>query len=269
MRKTDVISIALMFAGAVLTGSCLLYIGMDTTGRRTARDEYRRDAEKYRVVTSDNSEGIVTTGAEDTQMAKSEETDAPVIDWSAIAADSSGAAAWLRFDDAGIDLPVASDPDGNGRYLHETLDGAASPSGCLFITEVPDQSFSGKNTIIYGHNMRDGTMFGSLKELLNKKTDVEMSFTVSTKDGETRQYGVFGICITGKYTDLYCDPVTDDEYDRFIREISICSSYKGMAEVDADTGNERPRVVTLSTCYGSAGTDRRLLVFGREAGNGQ
>ena len=75
---------------------------------------------------------------------------------------------WIRYKCANIDYPIVKGRD-NSKYLYTKIDGAYSDFGTLFVdaaTEVPFEQF---NTIVYGHHMHDGSMFGSLKKLRDPK----------------------------------------------------------------------------------------------------
>ena len=69
--------------------------------------------------------------------------------------------AWLYSKGTIINYPVAQGKD-NDWYLHHTLDGTWNGAGTLFIDENNERPFKDFLTIIYGHHMRDGSMFGSL-----------------------------------------------------------------------------------------------------------
>ena len=71
--------------------------------------------------------------------------------------------AWLELPGTVIQYPVGPGRD-NSYYLKHLYDGTAKKVGCLFIDYENAEDFSDNNTIIYGHNMRDGSMFSTLVE---------------------------------------------------------------------------------------------------------
>ena len=71
--------------------------------------------------------------------------------------------AWLTVPGTNIDGPVQQGPD-NDYYLRHLYDGTYNKAGCLFADYENKKDFSDRTTIIYGHNMRDGSMFASLNE---------------------------------------------------------------------------------------------------------
>lgn len=67
-----------------------------------------------------------------------------------------------------ICYPVVQGPD-NEKYLHLTFEGKENPAGCIFLDAENSRDLSDDNIIIYGHNMKDGSMFGRLKRFMTDK----------------------------------------------------------------------------------------------------
>ncbi|MUU12894.1 MAG: class B sortase [Oscillibacter sp.] len=85
----------------------------------------------------------------------------PEVDFTALAAVNPDVTAWLYGPDTGISYPVVQGTD-NDYYLDHLLDGTANSAGCLFVDTSCRPDFSGRNTVIYGHRMKNGTMFAAL-----------------------------------------------------------------------------------------------------------
>ncbi len=71
-------------------------------------------------------------------------------------------AGWLKIDDSVIDVPVVYTPGSQNYFLHRDLEGNSNSCGTLFIGIDWEEGYN--NTLIYGHNMKDGTGFGSLSK---------------------------------------------------------------------------------------------------------
>ena len=82
-------------------------------------------------------------------------------EYEALCAENPDTIGWLKIDGTGIDNVVMYAPDEIDKYLHTDFYGSYAYRGCLFMDEYCD-IFSSDNIIIYGHNMTDYTMFGSL-----------------------------------------------------------------------------------------------------------
>ncbi len=137
-------------------------------------------------------------------------------------------------------------------YLSMAFDRTASSAGSLYLEKSMAADMTLPNTFIFGHNMKNGTMFGSLK-----KFEKDSSLCVSDpaifiyrKVGDTikvYQYKIFAYYTASVNSALY-RTITDSEYEVYVKEIldeSNCNTYKG----DIDFSNH-PKLLTLSTCYG-------------------
>ncbi len=71
--------------------------------------------------------------------------------------------AWIRCEELGLDYPVVQSAD-NDYYLHRTFTGEDHIAGCIFMDYRNHADFTDCKTILYGHNMKDGSMFGGLKD---------------------------------------------------------------------------------------------------------
>ena len=148
--------------------------------------------------------------------------------------------------------PVAQGED-NKVYLRKTFEGNYNAAGCIFMDAFAHRNMSDINTFILGHNMRDLSMFGSLKTL---ETDPELCpqhpyFYLYTP-GKVYKYAIFAYCTVPSKDELYSfyDARFDPEaYDAFIEKSTARSLYTPEEGV-IDFG-ERPTLCTLSTCYGT------------------
>lgn len=100
------------------------------------------------------------------EQADTEEDPAPSLPWPQVDFDALGqingdVVAWLFCEGTPINYPVVQGED-NVYYLNHLFDGAYNVGGCLFLDCGVSGDFSGRNSIIYGHQMRNGTMFSSL-----------------------------------------------------------------------------------------------------------
>ena len=88
----------------------------------------------------------------------------------------------LSIPELDIRYPVVQGAD-NEKYLSTTFEGKENPAGCIFIDCDNSRDLSDNVTFIYGHNMKDGTMFGSLKKLLKAEPDKkEIKAYINTGD---------------------------------------------------------------------------------------
>lgn len=87
-----------------------------------------------------------------------------VIDFEKLRQINPDIVAWIRIEAAGVDYPVVQGDD-NEFYLHHTFSGEKSIAGSIFMDYRNTSDFFDEKVIIYGHNMKDGSMFAKLKDL--------------------------------------------------------------------------------------------------------
>ena len=93
---------------------------------------------------------------------------------------------WLKIPGTRIDYPVmsrASDPE---YYLHRAFDGSRSSGGTPFLGQLSDKDST--CMIVYGHNMKNGSMFGTLDDYKSEKWQTEHTVIEFFVDGEVREY---------------------------------------------------------------------------------
>ena len=160
---------------------------------------------------------------------------------------------WIRVGSVNISYPVAQAKD-NDYYLHRTFKKVDNFAGCIFENCNNSPFFTDQNTIIYGHNMKNGSMFGQLKKFKEQETfDKNPYFWMFTKDF-IYQYRIFSSSIVSKIGDPYITRFSDEDFQKFI-EKSISSSENKCGDVSVTTDD---RIMTLSTCTGNDAT-RRIL----------
>jgi len=139
----------------------------------------------------------------------------------------------------------------NMEYLTHLIDGTENRAGCIFMDMKAQHDLRGANTILFGHNMRDTSMFGSLR-LFSQDFSLaeEQPFIYLETDHESLTYRIFlfGTVRTDDY-EAYVIPKTQEAYDRFISHMCAVSAW-----IDTPASRQvlarRPCVLTLSTCWG-------------------
>ena len=160
---------------------------------------------------------------------------------------------WIRVGAVNISYPVTQAKD-NEYYLHRTFKKVDNFAGCIFENCTNSPFFTDQNTILYGHNMKNGSMFGQLKKFSEQATfDKNPYFWIFTKDF-IFQYRIFSSSVVNKIGDPYITRFSKDDFKKYI-EKSIASSEIKCGDVQVTTDD---RIVTLSTCTGNDAT-RRIL----------
>lgn len=180
------------------------------------------------------------------------------VDFDKLKEMNSDAVAWLHFDEPSqISYPVVQGTD-NEKYLTTTFEGKKNSAGALFVDVENAGDFTDKNTFIYGHNMKNGSMFGRLREYKKASFCEENPyFYIHTPDGVESKYQVFAACVVEDVSESYDKWYeTKEEYQQYIDYIRSISLYDTSVDVTTDS-----KIVSLSTCT-NVRDEERLLVHG-------
>lgn len=164
---------------------------------------------------------------------------------------------WIRFDSPDISYPIVQTTD-NSTYLTNTFEGGVNSSGAIFVDMKNSSNFTDDNTIIYGHNMKNDTMFGALSAYNDGAFYEEYPyFYIYTPDGKATKYQVVAAEVISatdseRYTINFADV---SSYQSYIDKMLSTSYYDTGTEIDVYS-----KLVTLSTCTGS--DDTRFIVQG-------
>ena len=119
----------------------------------------------------EDTEVIDTGAADNTVEVEERNTDTqeqPIMDrFAALCAQNNDLTGWISIPDTVIDYPVMQCAD-NEFYLHHDFDKREDRYGCLYVKDIADVNTPGTNFVIYGHNMKDGTMFGMLDQYVER-----------------------------------------------------------------------------------------------------
>lgn len=181
------------------------------------------------------------------------------IDYGALSGVNADFTAVLHVPALSITYPVVKSKD-NEEYLHRTFEGKANFAGSIFLDANAKGSYDHKNTFIFGHNMKNGTMFGKLKYFLrdNQLANSNPYVFLCRPEGITR-YRIFSYYLTTVESPIYNDFEGDKGYDQYLSLIQRLSSYRNYPKDSIDF-SQRPDIITLSTCSGPSGGNQRFIV---------
>ncbi len=173
-KKTDNILTGLF---TVIIGICFLMIIKDIVSYRLAETEYREIKKDYTYPDQETAEDDQAEEKEQSSLSSDQTYFNRLYDI------NSDLVAVLSIPSIDLVYPVVQGND-NEEYLRRTFEGKQNPAGCLFMDYENDSGFADDNTYIYGHNMKDGSMFGGLKKMTGKDFDgTDVKAYITTKDG--------------------------------------------------------------------------------------
>ena len=168
-----------------------------------------------------------------------------------LSAEHSDSVAWLYIPDTNIDYPIMQSGD-NDYYAHRATDGSYLYAGSLFMDYRCSSDFSDFNSVIYGHNMGNGTMFADIPNYENEEYFMEHSYGWLTTENDVRLIDFFAVARTVDTSGLYLADPNFNEWDNQLR--NCASIYKEIEVTESD------HLLMLSTCTSAEGNSRTILV---------
>lgn len=178
------------------------------------------------------------------------------IDFDSLLAINKDVIGWLEMGAIGISYPVAQAED-NDFYLHQTIQKTYNFAGSIFMECLNSPNFGDRNSILYGHNMQNGSMFGMLSRYRDQAVyDKDPTFWIYTPDF-IYQYEIFACSEVELSNDCYqISFLSKDSFEKFIEKMVAQSAVKYGVPVESTD-----MVLTLSTCTGNSAT--RCIVQGK------
>lgn len=168
--------------------------------------------------------------------------------------------AWITVPGTVIDYPVVQHPDLPDYYLDHNLDGSKGYPGGIYTQMYNSKDWTDQNTVIYGHNMKNGTAFAGLHKFEDNKFFEENKYVyIYTEDGKIRVYEIFAAY---EYTNI--NLVTtylllgQDSYAEYLASIYSLDGMNNNFNTDITVSVE-DKIITLETCITNR-PDSRYLV---------
>lgn len=162
---------------------------------------------------------------------------------------------WISIDDTKINYPVLQ-ADDNEYYLNRNYKLEESRAGSVFMDYRNDVTFGDRNLILYGHNMKDGSMFKHLNKFREEdffKSHPEVYVDTLYESADAEVFAVY--YTTTDFDYIQTDFASAEDYGQLLQQIKEKSMYEADVEV-----NENDRIVTLSTCDYTLDPDEGRLV---------
>ena len=179
------------------------------------------------------------------------------VDFASLKEMNSDFEAWLYVPAVAVSYPVVLGED-NEFYLTHTFQKMENKAGTIFLDQITENPFENYHTIIHGHNMKDGSMFGKLKNIYQSfETYAKNPYFYIYTPETTYKYLICSYYVTKATSDVYVIPNTEETYLELKNRILDNAVYK-----DVEGIPEQAPLVTLSTCYGTDYTEERLVIHG-------
>ena len=198
--------------------------------------EWIKSNKKNKDIMSEIKENVVINNETDSNNEEYK------IDFAKLKQKNSDAIAWIKVNGTDIDFPVVKGTD-NSYYLTHNFDKEKNKAGWIFADYRNKFDGTDKNIIIYGHNMKNGSMFASLKDVIKEEwyNNENNKYIALITENENCKYQVFSVYQIE--TEEYYLQTNISNFKEFVEEI------KGRSKKDFNVDiKETDSILTLSTC---------------------
>ena len=250
IRKISLAVLSVLLSAALVVS--VFMVCCELSSRQKEKEDFKDIAELVAVTPAAMEDTSVSTTETD-EPEKTKET--TVRDLSKLFAMNNDCIGWLNIPGTAVDYPVMYTPENPQKYLRKNFYDEYSISGVPFL-DGRCNADSG-NLIIYGHNMKNGTMFSNLRCYTDPAFCAEHSvIEFETTDG-LNLFEVFAVLKTDNADEWYAFISAEgkESFDKHIGSIKARSLYN--LDVAPKYGQ---RILSLSTCYGSSKSGRLLVL---------
>lgn len=167
--------------------------------------------------------------------------------------------AWITVPGTVIDYPILQHATDNTYYLNYNIDGSYGYPGCIYTENMNSRDFTDNNTVIYGHNMKNGTMFAGLHKFEDAEFFEENTRVFIYTPEREYNYTIFAAYIYDDRHLLYSfDFASEEVFATYLEDIRNMRSMNALIREDI-TVTAEDKIITLVTCIGNQ-PSKRLLV---------
>lgn len=177
------------------------------------------------------------------------------VDFETLAEINPDIVGWIYIEDTAISYPVVQGED-NEYYLSHLFEGDANYAGCIFLDANGRADFSGQNNVIYGHHLKNGSMFAGIRKYREQSYyDAHPTGLLLTPDGAYEVHFFSGY-VASTLESAWKMAFSEEDHSGWLEEIGSKSLFKtAVKPVDED------KILTLSTCSYEF-TEARFVLHG-------
>ena len=181
------------------------------------------------------------------------------IDFAALQEENPEVYPWITVPGTKVDYPILQHDSDNSYYLNHDIDGKEDIAGAIFTENYNRKDFTDPNTVIYGHNMKNGSMFRTLHNYSDRSFfDENRDITIYMPD-KILHYKIFAAYLyDSRHLLLNFDFQDPQVFAGYLEDVRSMRDMNSFVDTSMEVAAE-DRIITLSTCYAGM-ADRRYLV---------
>lgn len=181
------------------------------------------------------------------------------IDFAALQQQNPDVYAWIQVPGTEVDYPILQSSNDNTYYLNHTIDGEEKKEGAIFTENYNTKTFEDPNTVIYGHDMKNGSMFQSIHKYMDRSFFDNNRDIVIYMPDQILSYKIFAAYLTdNRHLLMNYNFWSKDEYQQYLNSIFSMRDMNAFIDTSMEVTNE-DKIITLSTCYAGISTQRYLV----------
>lgn len=181
------------------------------------------------------------------------------IDFAALKEQNEDVYAWIRIPGTNVDYPILQHDEDNGYYLNHTIDGVEAIEGSIYTENYNSKEFDDPNTVIYGHNMKNGSMFRTLHNYEDRTFFDENRDIFIYMPDRILEYRIFAAYVyDNRHLLLNYDLEDTAVFQQYIDDIFNIRAMNAYIDASMNVGAD-DRILTLSTCNAGIETQRYLV----------
>ena len=253
MKGRKILTCIIGIAALGCLGTGLVHLWQE----RHAGEEYEELRETAKTQTDGTAEDVPEEQTKQEEEA-AEPPDIPV-DFESLQAYNPDIYAWITIPGTAVDYPIVQRPGDNSYYLTHNTDGEESAEGAIFTEDYNSKDFTDPNTVIYGHNMRNGSMFRSLHDYMDRSFFDENREVLIYMPDKILHYEIFAAYLyDSRHLLLNFDFDDPEVFARYLDDIQSIRDMSSFVDNSVEVTAE-DKIITMSTCYKGM-NDRRYLV---------
>ena len=235
---------------------CCILIGLICIGIVIVKSVL--DSDRGRIYKEMQEDNKVSEQDEIEESETPEEVVQIPIDFAGLQQENEDIYAWIQIPGTVVDYPIVQHPDDDSYYLNHTVERRKGLPGSIYTETLNRKDFADGNTLIYGHNMRNGSMFGDLSLYKNSTYMQEHSQIIIYTPEHIYTYQVFAAITYDNRHIMYAFDFSRQEgVQQFLDSLTSVRNFSSYIDESVEVTSS-DRFITLSTCTGN--DEQRFLV---------
>lgn len=229
------------------------------TAEKTAGEEYEQLKEEVAAEPEEEPETAAEVEEEPEEEVPEETGPEIPVNFDALTGENPDVYAWITIPGTNVDYPILQSADDNSYYLTHTINHEQKTEGAIYTENYNSKDFTDPNTVIYGHNMKNGSMFRTLHNYEDRAFFDENRTVYIYLPDAVLEYRIFAAYVyDNRHLLLNFDFNDEDVYQKYLDSIFSIRNMNAFIDTSMEVGTD-DKIITLSTCNAGISEQRYLV----------